>query len=237
VEFPGRAYRLRSSDPAGLRGRLEQTKPWYAAFLKRWLPADRSARMLDVPSGAGNLLFALQSLGYENVLGVDSDEGQVAFAKGLGLPAVAGDAFAALGAEAPGTVARVFSIDFLEHVPPPAALEFCEKAHRALEPGGVLVCRTPSADGPFGAHDRYNDLTHCWAMSANAASQLMQVAGFAQDKIQVIDEAPVPYKWQNRIRLQVFRLSTTVASRWLEFSGIGAPRIWTRSMWIIAQRD
>ena len=192
--------------------------------------------MLDVPSGAGNLLFALKSLGYENLHGVDADEEQVAFARSLGLPAVVGDAFAALDAERDGAVSRIFSVDFLEHLPPQAAARFCEGARRILEPGGILLCRTPSADGPFGAHDRYNDLTHLWAMSANSAVQLMQIAGFEPENIQIVEEAPVPYKWQNLVRLQLFRFATGILSRGLDICGIGAPRLWTRSMWIVAQR-
>lgn len=100
----------------------------------------------------------------------------------------------------------------------------------------MLICRTPSADGPFGSHDRHNDLTHRWGLSAGAAGQLFQLAGFSAKQITVIGEAPVPYKTVNRLRLWFYRITTAALGAYLELCGIGAPRIWTRSMWIIASR-
>jgi len=210
------AYSLRAGDAEAHRQRLARLCPWYATFLRRWLPADKSSRILDLPCGDGNLLFALKDLGFTNLLGVDVDPGQVALAQQLGLTARVGDVF--------------------EHVPIEQALEFCKLARRALSPGGMLICRTPCADGPFGSHDRHNDLTHRWGMTSGAAGQFLILAGFQPDEISVVGEPPVPYKLVNWFRLQLYRVTTAVVGAWLELCGIGAPRVWTRSMWIVAGR-
>ena len=236
-ETDQQAYALRTLglDAGALRGQLEKLSPWYACFLAPWLPADRAAPLIDTPCGAGNLLWALRDLGYTAVEGVDGDAGQVALARELGLPARVGDAIAAVEGKVPGSIARIFSVDFVEHLSREEAIRFCAAARRALLPGGLLLLRTPSADGPFGAHDRYNDLTHRIGLSAGAAVQLLQLAGFQAGGVTVVQEAPVPYRLRNRLRRAAFNFSTRLIGAWLEFCGIGAPSVWTRSMWLVAR--
>ena len=231
------AYSLRGDAEGGLQAlqrRLAKLGPWYAHFLRPWLPVERASPMLDVPSGAGNLLYALHSLGYTAVRGVDGDAGQVTLARQLGLSAEVGDAFEAVERAATGQFARIFSLDFLEHVSPEDAVRFCRAARAALAPGGILLCRTPSADGPFGSHDRYNDVTHRWAMTAGSAVQLLSLAGFKPSEVVVVGEPPVPYNLVNRVRLGMYQLTTAALGGWLHVCGIGRPVIWTRSMWIVA---
>ena len=215
---------------------FEYLFPWYAAFLKPWLPADKTSRMLDVPCGAGNLLYALWKLGYTNVSGVDSDPGQVEVARQLGLPAAAGDAFAIVEALPEGSVERIFSLDFLEHLDRPRALEFARLARRALAPGGYFLSRMPSADGPFGSSDRYNDLTHRWAATSNSIVPFLQLAGFDARAVQIVQEAPVRYKLTNVVRRALFDVTTKTLGAFLDVVGIGAPRVWTRSMWVIVRK-
>jgi 2-polyprenyl-3-methyl-5-hydroxy-6-metoxy-1,4-benzoquinol methylase len=238
--FVAEAYALRAravsiKEIAEFRERFNALCPWYATFLRDWLPANRLATIVDAPCGAGNLLFALQQLGYRNVRGIDGDTKQVGVAQGLGLAAERGDVFAVMRNLDPSSVDVLFSLDFIEHVEPQEAVTFGRLAKRALRDGGLLICRTPSADGPFGSHDRYNDVTHRWAMTANAARAFLELAGFAPTEVIVRQEAPVPYKWQNRLRLALFRGVTGIASLVLNASGIGAPQVWTRSMWLIAR--
>jgi SAM-dependent methyltransferase len=236
--FEQAAYAFHSSagTPAAIRDRLAALLPWYRNFLAPWLPTDRATPMIDVPCGPGNLLYALRELGYSRVVGYDADAGQVKAALALGLPAEQADAFDILARQAPESVARVFSLDFIEHLEPSRAADFCRAVHRVLAAGGYFLVRTPSADGPFGAHDRFNDVTHRWAMTYEAAHALLGMTGFDPNAVQVIQEAPVPYKWQNRLRRLLFDVTTRTMGGFLELAGIGAPRIWTRSMWIVARK-
>jgi SAM-dependent methyltransferase len=232
-------YRLRAEGDASLdvlRKSHEAAFPWYRTFLRPWLPKDLQSTILDVPCGAGNLLYTLRKLGYAAATGVDSEGGQVALAQRLGLPASQGDAFAAVRALGSNSVHRIFSLDFIEHLDRSRAVEFLRLAHDALVPGGFVVCRTPSADGPFGSHDRYNDLTHHWALTSTAAFPLMKLAGFEPEKVLIRQEAPVPYKFSNVVRRVMFHATTGMLGAFLDVVGIGAPAVWTRSMWIIGQK-
>jgi 2-polyprenyl-3-methyl-5-hydroxy-6-metoxy-1,4-benzoquinol methylase len=229
--YEQRAARLTRAELAKTH---EHASRWYAEFLRPWLPPDLQTPMLDLPCGTGNLLYALQALGYQRVDGVDSDEEQVNLARALGLNARKGDAFEVLAETTPGSVGRIFALDFIEHLEKEQAFRFCKLACAALRPGGMILCRTPSADGPFGAADRYNDVTHKWALTSTASHPFLALAGFS--KIEVIDEAPVPYKLANKIRRLLFRATTRSLGAYLHLVGIGAPAIWTRSMWIIGEK-
>jgi 2-polyprenyl-3-methyl-5-hydroxy-6-metoxy-1,4-benzoquinol methylase len=235
VERAAYAARVAGITPAEMRHRFEGTLRWYAKFLEPWLPGNRGARMLDLPCGAGNLLFALKTLGYDNVQGVDGDEVQVTCARALGLPAQLGDAFATIDAERPGSVERVFSLDFLEHIEKERAIDFCQIVRQRLSPGGIFLARTPSADGPFGAAHRYADITHRWGMTSGAAVQMLGLAGFEAQNCAIVQEAPVAHSWPNRLRRTAFAITTTLAGTALDVLGIGAPRVWTRSMWLVAR--
>ena len=146
-----------------------------------------------------------------------------------------GNALDYLKAQAENSVDRVFSLDFLEHVEPSDAIQFTSEVRRVLKPGGIFIARTPSCDGPFGAAHRYNDITHKWGMTSGSAIQLMELSGFVSSSCSILDEAPVPYKISNVLRRVLFKLLTRSMGFILDISGIAAPRVWTRSMWIIAR--
>src|SRR5436190_7499385 len=231
-ELDDAIYALRTGpecSPTTLSRRFEYFFPWYATFLRPWLPMDKASPMLDVPCGAGNLLYTLWKLGYTAVSGGDSESQQVRLAQQLGLPASTGDAFATVEALPPGSLARIFVLDFLEHLDLSQALHFARLSCRALSPGGYLICRMPSADGPFGSHDRYNDLTHRWAATSNAIMPFMQLAGFNPSGVQILQEAPVRYKFTNVVRRALFDITTKFLGIVLDVVGVGAPRVWTRS--------
>jgi SAM-dependent methyltransferase len=231
------AYALRATDLETASRQFRALVPWYTHFLRPWLSPDKNLPLLDLPCGSGKLLFALHTMGYTNIRGADIDPAQVAVALELGLPVQQLDAFELLEHETPGSAAGIFSLDFLEHLTPENALRFVRLAHRTLSANGLFICRTPSADGPFGSHDRYNDLTHKWALTSGAARQLFVLGGFAPAGVAILQEAPVPYKWQNIVRLFLFKATTALWGAWLELCGIGAPGVWTKSMWIVARRS
>jgi SAM-dependent methyltransferase len=208
-----------NDSPETLTARFESFFPWYEKFLEPWLPTDKASRMLDVPCGTGNLLYALWKLGYTALSGSDSESRQVDLARRLGLPATADDAFAVVEALSQASVAPVFSLDFLEHLDRSRALDLARLVCHALSRGGYFLCRMPSADGPFGSSDRHNDLT------------------LRRPRIEIVQEAPVRYKWPNVLRRAWFDVTTKVLGLFLDLGGIGAPRVWTRSMWVMARKS
>ncbi len=134
------------------------------ALLLRWLephlPADRTAAIMDVGCGRGYALSLLRELGYTQLSGVDSDAGQVDFARQRGLPVIhAADTSAHLrGAGACHDL--ILLMDVLEHIAPAAQAEFLDALAGSLRPGGRLIITVPNAASPLAAHWRYVDPTH-----------------------------------------------------------------------------
>jgi SAM-dependent methyltransferase len=215
-----------------LQRRFEKLRPWYARRLGRFLPRRLDATCLDLPCGYGNFLYFLRAAGYVNSVGYDRDPEQVRLAQLLGLPARNGDAFDVLSGGGDGWDC-ISSIDFLEHLTRDDALAFLGLCRRRLAPGGVLIVRTPSADGPFGAHDRYADLTHQWAMTATVLRTVLQMSGF--ESIAILDERPQPYNAVNLVRLGVFHGARLAANGVCLALGLDPPALWSRSMWAVCR--
>ena len=68
----------------------------------------------------------------------------------------------------------------------------------------------PCADGPFGAHDWCNDLSHKWAATSGALAGTLRAVGFSS--VSILDERPVPYKLSNYPRLWAFHVASAVCS-------------------------
>ena len=100
---------------------------------------------------------------------------------------------------------------------------------------GVIILRMPCCDGPFGARDRYNDLTHETGFTSGVAEGLLRMIGFR--KVVVLDERPQPYKLINYPRLFSYIAFTQISNLFLKFTGLGAPKIWTTSMWVIGKNS
>lgn len=214
--------------PEALRGRFEPMAPWYATLLRRHLPEERAAAILDVPCGYGNFLYFLRQAGYRDVRGYDLDPAQVELARMLQLPAEVANAFEVL--EVGGrSYDLISSLDFVEHLERDDAFRFVRLCFERLKPGGVLLLRTPSADGPFGANDAWNDVTHRWAMTSVVLRVLLEMHGF--ERVAVLDERPQPYKLSAALRLGVFHVARALASASCLALGLTPPPVWSRSMW------
>jgi 2-polyprenyl-3-methyl-5-hydroxy-6-metoxy-1,4-benzoquinol methylase len=200
----------------------------YEARLGKFLPADRGVACFDASCGYGNMLFFLRERGYTNLAGCDLDPAQVALARLLDLPAREEDSFVALSGPA-SEYGIVTSVDFVEHLERERALEFLTLCFARLRPGGVLILRTPCADGPFGAHDRYNDLTHRWAMTSNVLQALLGMVGF--ERVAILDERPHPTSLKGALATLVFYPALAAASLFCLALGLEPPRVWSRSMW------
>lgn len=216
-----------------LHQRFEKLAKWYACRLSKYLPANRKADCLDLPCGYGNFLYFLRIQGYQSITGYDFDPEQVRLAQLLNLPAHEGDAFAILSEEGK-SYDCISSLDFVEHLSRDDTLCFLELCWACLKPGGVLIIRTACADGPFGAHGRYNDLTHEWAMTSNLLRTVLEMQNFGN--VEILDERPQPYKFSNMLRLVLFYGARTLFSGLCYCLGLRPPSVWSRSMWGIGHK-
>jgi len=220
-------------DKHALRRQFRKLEKWYGKRLKSYLPAEANAACLDVPCGYGNFLYFLKQQGYKNVHGYDLDPAQIELAWLLDLPAVEGDVFEILSDHSE-SYAMISSLDFIEHVSKDEALNFLALCWQRLKPGGVLLLRAPCADGPFGAHDRYNDLTHQWGMTSNLLRAILEMQGY--DRIELLDERPQPTSFIDTLRWLVFFPARALAILFCMALGMSPPKIWSRSMFAVAYK-
>lgn len=220
-------------DLESLTRQFNKLSKWYGARLKAYLPDDLAAKCLDLPCGYGNFLYFLKSRGYENTIGYDFDEKQVALAKLLDLKAYEGDAFNILS-DKPEGYNLISSLDFIEHLSKDDALRFIELCYQQLQIGGVLILRTPCADGPFGAHDAWNDLTHQWGMTSNVIRTMLEMSGF--ENVDTLDERPQPTSLIDFVRWLVFFPTKACASAVCMALGMRPPMIWSRSMIVVGYK-
>lgn len=216
-----------------LTSHFEKLRMLYGGRLRKYLPKNKDARCLDIPCGYGNFLYFLRAKGYRNIAGFDLDENQIILARMLELPATKGDVFEVL-AKSKDQFDLISSLDFIEHLSKDDALRFIEACRNKLCEGGILILRAPCADGPFGAHDAWNDLTHQWGMTSNVLQTILELSGFV--KVQILDERPDPTSLFNTIRWLIFFPARAFASALCIALGMRPPRIWTRSMIAVAYK-
>ena len=207
--------------------RMANTYGYYFGDLLRNLPGPA----FDVPCGYGNFLYFLRARNIPGE-GIDLDAAQVALSRSLDLPAREGDGLAAL--KALRGLGLVSSLDFLEHLEKDDAVAFLRDAKAALSPRGLLILRMPSADGLFGAHDFANDLTHRWVATSTAMEGLLGALGF--EVLRVQGDYPAPVDWKGMCRYAAYRVANRLFSMGVIALGMTPPKLWSRSMWLVARK-
>ncbi len=126
----------------------------------RWLPSDRQARILDLGCGAGVLLEWLRDdRGFTQAIGLDASEGQVKFARSLGLTVEHTPSPASwLSTQRPFDA--IFLVDVMEHLSSADVTDILRLIVASLRPGGRLILRVPNANSSFASRYRYIDATH-----------------------------------------------------------------------------
>lgn len=149
----------------------------------RWLPADRTARILDLGCGAGVLLEWLRDArGYTNAVGVDVSPGQVDFAAKLGLRVIQrDDPIEWLATQEPFDC--VLLIDVLEHLSDDAVHATLRAVLSSLRPGGRLIVRVPNANADFASRYRYIDATHQRSYTEVSLHSTLLASGFVDASI------------------------------------------------------
>lgn len=229
-EFQTEARGLLTKDD--LKSSFEARISTYDRLLLKYLPEKKDSCIIDVPCGFGNFLYYLRTKGYMNIAGYDLDPKQVELANLLDLPAYTGDAFEVL--KKANSLDMISSIDFLEHITKDQACIFLQLCFESLKPGGVLIMRVPSADGPFGVSHAWNDITHKWFLTSKAWKRgVLRMIGFKESNIQIIEDRIPP---SGNIHKIMYKLLNYAQRKYLEIICITPPQIWSRSMWIICRK-
>lgn len=138
---------------------------------------------LDAGCGMGFGVEFLQGLGFDPVIGYDSDEKQISICQEHGLKALLSTSIENVLETFPGPFSVVTAIDFLEHIPPAETLATMRRIFEILKPSGVFVCRVPNANSGLGERVRYDDFTHHQSFTENSLDLLLYSSGFRNIEI------------------------------------------------------
>ena len=173
-------YFLQMNDPT--REAFESAAKAYATWYRRFLPANKSIKILDVGCGMGHFLYFLEKEGYTNYWGIDLSPSQVRFVgKNVTKRVTLADAFDYLRTNDAFDV--IAANDILEHISKDATQRFLTLLHDALKANGLLFIKTPNMSNPFGLKSRYQDFTHQVGFTEDSLKLVLRVSGFRELQI------------------------------------------------------
>jgi SAM-dependent methyltransferase len=149
-----------------------------------YLPKDKQARIIDLGTGLGHVLFFLRRAGYTNILGVDVGHEVIEFCRKRNFPVEEEEIVTWLKAHPESADALVLN-DVLEHQTKPEMWAMLEAMRSALKPGGVVLIKVPNMGNPLLGNDsRYLDITHQNGFNENSLRQTLFMAKYS--KVDVI---------------------------------------------------
>lgn len=171
----------------------------YAKIAKKrylpFLPADKSAPIIDVACGAGHFLYFLKKENYTNIKGIDISKIQVEIAKTIGLAEVEeANLFEYLRCH-PEEYEMVVANDIIEHLTKEEVFTFLDIIYSAIKPGGRVLISTINASSFFGPYVVYIDFTHELGFTVTSLTQVLRVCGF--DDVKVFGNSPIVHDFKS----------------------------------------
>lgn len=168
-------------------GRANRTEDHNFLFQERYfrknylpyLPKDKHARIVDLGTGLGHVLFFLQRAGYKNILGVDVGHEVIEFCRKKNFPVVEEEIVHWLTHNKEPVDALILN-DVLEHQTKPQMWAMLEAMRSALKPGGKVLIKVPNMGNPLLGNDsRWLDITHMNGFNENSLRQALFMAKFS----------------------------------------------------------
>lgn len=144
----------------------------------------KEKKILDIGCGEGFLLKTLESEGFLNLFGVESDKNQFKRAK-INLKNTKLFQLDAITFLRKNKIKFdiIFLYDILEHIEKKNVLLFLKLIHKNLNLKGIVLIKTPNADSPFfSTRNRYLDFTHEISFNKESISMVLREAGFSEIK-------------------------------------------------------
>jgi 2-polyprenyl-3-methyl-5-hydroxy-6-metoxy-1,4-benzoquinol methylase len=153
-------------------------------FEKEVLPLlknqSRKSSILDLGCGSGSLIYTLNKAGFQETLGIDLSEEQVALAHSFGVTSVQkGDILKVLKDEHIPKFDVITGMDIIEHFTKDELVTLLKLIQQKLNTGGIALFRTPNLDAPVASAYAQGDFTHENYMNASSAQQVFLACGFS----------------------------------------------------------
>jgi 2-polyprenyl-3-methyl-5-hydroxy-6-metoxy-1,4-benzoquinol methylase len=178
----GKFDRYLSSHLAGLGGahtttnRLASLRANYAEFV----PTDKSAAVLDIGPGRGELLhYLVRERELQNVEAIDLSAEVAEYCGQRFCPTQHVEDPMVFLRDHPQKYDLIMLLHVLEHVEKPQAAAFLQAIRGALKPSGSLIIEVPNMGNPLvGLTGRYADFTHETGFTGSSLAQVLRLAGF-----------------------------------------------------------
>lgn len=155
---------------------------------KKYFPANKDARVLDIGIGRGEMLSCYENWGYKNYLGVDISPSTVKFCKSIGLNCEVVQDSGQYLKDNQNTFELITLIDVLEHIPREFVVSFLKDIKNALKDDGIFIIQVPNLQAPDGQLHMYNDVTHMMGYIEHSLQQVLITAGFTKFHFQGFEE-------------------------------------------------
>lgn len=183
-------------------GAYEQARFKFRQFeinYKKYFPAEKSVRVLDIGIGRGEMLTCMKEWGYDNSLGVDISPSTVTFCKSLGLPCELTDDTIKWLSLHERNFAVITLLDVLEHVNKNDTVAFLRAIRNSLQDDGLVIIQVPNLQAPDGQLHQYNDFTHEVGYVEHSLLQVLLTAGFHNIQFNGFEDES-PMKWKQLIK-------------------------------------
>ncbi len=171
------------ADPAAFKALFEEQKWFFGLEIIPHFPKDKTIKILDIGCGNGSLLAAAKEKGYTNVTGMDISPEQVEIANKLGVNEVKQGNLNDLINAGNETFDLVSGMDIIEHFSKDELTELVLNLKKIINPGGLLIFRTPNMDAPMTSVFSYGDFTHECLLNKSSALQLMKSCGYSKAEV------------------------------------------------------
>ena len=208
----------------------------YDQQFRRFLPLQKSARLLDIGCGCGSIVWWLQQQGFSNAMGIDISEEQVESGRRLGVNnLICGELIDFLEAN-PKSFDVIVARDVVEHFNKQDVMTLMTRCYSALQGGGKLLLQVPNGESPFFGRIRYGDFSHEVAFTQSSLSQILKLSGF--DKAQCYSASPIFCGARSLIRVSVWKI-IEMFYRFALYAELGRenlPRIVTQNIIAVASK-
>lgn len=201
------------------------------------LPLTRQTS-LDLGAGQGELVEALQRLGFVQATGVELSPSQVQLAHEHGCQAVCLGEGGRTLAEMPNScLDLVVCFDVFEHLSHANCDEWFSQIYRVLKPGGRLIGHVPNGLSPFVGSVFWGDLTHLWCPVPESVQVFCRSSGLRW--LGAYENIGASTGLKGRLRALAWRVvrSVLAAASTIETGGNAFRMPWSRTFLFVVERS
>jgi len=152
---------------------------YYRYNFRKFLPANKNAKILEIAPGMGHFQYFLKTSGYRDVTGVDVSEECVDVCTEMGFKNIVHMDSLEFLEKCEEKYDAIVSIDFIEHLKKDQCELFLRLSHSRLNRGGILMLKTFNGSHPLLAVSNFfSDFTHRTGFTESSLKALFLANGF-----------------------------------------------------------